>query len=64
MQLEIKTIIDFGEDGPPTGDMNDILKLTVELLSEHAIEPVCNTYGATANTMSGWTSSRDDEDEE
>jgi hypothetical protein len=62
MQLEIKTVIDFGEDGPPPGDYNDILRFAVERLNEHVLTPLCNTYGAQASTNTGWTSSGDDEE--
>jgi hypothetical protein len=61
MQLEIKIVIDFGEDGPPTGDMNDIFRYSMERLQE-ATTPICNTYGASATMHTGWTSSGDDEE--
>jgi hypothetical protein len=64
MQLEIKIVIDFGDDGPPPDSMNSILKFAVEELQDQVLEPVCEQYGARATTNTGWTSSGDDEEEE
>lgn len=63
MQLEIKTIIDFGEDGPPADKMNTITRAAHDHISA-AIGEIANSFGLSlgATTNMGWTSSGDDEE--
>lgn len=63
MQLEIKIVIDFGDDLAPEY-MNEILRMVDDRLQEHVLQPVCGMYVAKASTMTGWASSGDDEEEE
>ena len=63
MQLEIKTIVDFGDDGPPTDKMDDILRAAHDLVNT-AVGTLAHGYGfyLEATTNMGWTSSGDDEE--
>jgi hypothetical protein len=62
MQLEIKTIIDFGDDGPPADAMNSIMRLTAERLQGHVVAPLAAAHRVTVDTNMGWTSSGDGEE--
>jgi hypothetical protein len=64
MQLEIKIVIDFGEDFDKSAEMNDAMRFANERLSTQFLSPVCTHFGAQATTHMGWTSSGDDEPDE
>lgn len=64
MQFEIKTIIDFGDDGPPADKMNDILRHAVNRIDVDVVASIAYFFDlkVEATTHTGWTSSGDDEE--
>lgn len=61
MQLEVKIVLDLGDD-VTTPTMNDAFRMFNERLTTEVLNPVCNLYGGKATTHMGWTSSGDDEE--
>jgi hypothetical protein len=60
MQLEIKIIIDFGDDAQI--DENSMMQLTAARLQGHVIGPIAAIHDVETSSSMGWTSSGDDEE--
>lgn len=62
MKLVITLEIEFGSMNPPTAEMDEIRNYADRRLHGRTLDPICNTFGATATAKFDWQPSGDEKE--